>query len=60
MEPAGPPDLIGRGVGDQSEYGINVTAINCTGGTSTVALNESLSAESDGTTLASATSNGLL
>src|SRR5690625_248954 len=58
----GTPDLIGRGVGDQlqSEYGINVTATNRTGGASTIALNEALSAEADGTTLALATSNGLL
>src|SRR5699024_6462049 len=58
----GTPDLIGRGVGDQlqSEYGINVTATNRTGGASTIALNEALSAEADGTTLALATSNALL
>jgi len=60
--PGGTPDLIGRGVGDQlqSEHGINVTATNRTGGASTIALNEALSAEADGTTLALATSNGLL
>lgn len=60
--PGGTPDLIGRGIGDQlqSEYSINVTAINRTGGASTIAMNEALSAEADGTTLALATSNGLL
>lgn len=58
----GTPDLLGRGVGDQlqSEHGVNVTAINRTGGASTIALNEALSAEADGTTLGLATSNGLL
>lgn len=58
----GTPDLLGRGVGDQlqSEHGINVTATNRTGGASTIAMNEALSAEADGTTLGLATSNGLL
>ncbi|WP_022870306.1 Bug family tripartite tricarboxylate transporter substrate binding protein [Yaniella halotolerans] len=58
----GTPDLLGRGVGDQlqSEHGVNVTATNRTGGASTIAMNEALSAEADGTTLGLATSNGLL
>lgn len=58
----GTPDLLGRGVGDQlqSEHGINVTATNRTGGASTIAMNEALSAEANGTTLGLATSNGLL
>lgn len=58
----GTPDLIGRAVGDQlqDEHGINVTATNRTGGASTIALNEALSAPADGTTLGLGTSNGLL
>lgn len=60
--PGGTPDLIGRGVGDQlqSDHGVNVTATNRTGGASTIAMNEALSAAADGTTLGLATSNGLL
>lgn len=60
--PGGTPDLIGRGVGEQlqSDHGVNVTATNRTGGASTIALNEALSAAADGTTLGLATSNGLL
>src|SRR5699024_4301748 len=58
----GTPDLLGRGVGDQlqSEHGVSVTATNRTGGASTIAMNEALSAQADGTTLGLATSNGLL
>ena len=58
----GTPDLLGRAVGDhlQERHNVNVTATNRTGGASTIALNEALSAPADGTTLALATSNGLL
>jgi len=58
----GTPDLLGRGVGDQlqDEHDINVTATNRPGGASTIAMNEALSSQADGTTLALATSNGLL
>lgn len=58
----GTPDLLARGVGEQLEdaHGINVTVANRTGGASTIALNEALTAEADGTTVALATSNGLL
>ena len=60
--PGGTPDLLGRGVGDelQSEHGVNVTATNRTGAASTLAMNDALSADPDGSTLALATSNGLL
>jgi len=60
--PGGTPDLLGRGVGDQlqDEHDIKVTATNRPGGASTIALNEALSSQADGTTLALATSNGLL
>lgn len=60
--PGGTPDLIGRAVGDQLQetHDVNVTATNRTGGASTIALNEALSASADGTTLGLATSNGLL
>lgn len=62
FEAGGTPDLLGRGIADQleDEHGINVTSTNRTGGASTIALNEALSAEADGTTLALATSNVLL
>ncbi|GAA1825028.1 Bug family tripartite tricarboxylate transporter substrate binding protein [Nesterenkonia flava] len=58
----GTPDLLGRGIGEQLQenHGISVTSTNRTGGASTIALNEALSAEADGTTLALATSNVLL
>src|SRR5699024_5621767 len=58
----GTPDLLGRGVGDQlqDEHDINVTATNRPGGASTIAMNEALRSQADGTTLALATCNGLL
>src|SRR5699024_7068738 len=54
--------LLGCVVGDhlQDEHDINVTATNSPGGASTIAMNEALSSQADGTTLALATSNGLL
>src|SRR5699024_8859904 len=50
----GTPDLLSRGVGDQlqDEHDINVTATNRPGGASTIAMNEALSSQADGTTLA--------
>src|SRR5690625_7153345 len=57
----GTPDLIGRGAGEhlQREYGINVTASNCTGRASTIELNDVMSAEEQGTTPALENSNDM-
>src|SRR5699024_9726973 len=58
----GRADLLARGVGDQFQdaHDIIVRASNRPGGASPIAMSESLSSQADGTTLALATSNGLL
>ncbi|WP_460691085.1 Bug family tripartite tricarboxylate transporter substrate binding protein [Nesterenkonia suensis] len=58
----GTPDLLARGVGRELESAtdVSVSVTNRTGAASTIAMNEALSAAPDGSTLALATSNGLL
>lgn len=60
--PGGTPDILGRGIGSelQSEHGMNVTVSNRAGAAGTIAINETVNADPDGTTVALATSNSVL
>src|SRR5699024_3846330 len=60
--PGGTPDLLARGVsqGLTDEYGTNVTVTNRAGAAGTIAINETVTAQPDGTTIAAATSNSVL
>ena len=60
--PGGTPDLLARGVsqGLTDEYGTNVTVTNRAGAAGTIAINETVTAHPDGTTIALATSNSVL